>query len=146
MNIAAIIEDTVTGLGYELVDLEASPRGRLLRVFIDCPESAARLVTVEDCETVSNQLTRLFEVEGIDYDRLEVSSPGMDRVLKRERDFERFCGQEANIRLRVPVNGQRNFKGVLAGLAEGRVSLETPSGVIALEFDQIERARLVPKF
>ena len=79
MNVVKLVETTVNGLGYELVDLERSGRG-MLRVFIDKPEG----ISVDDCQVVSNQLTRLFLVENVDYDRLEVSSPGLDRPLKKE--------------------------------------------------------------
>lgn len=142
MDLAAIIEQAVTGLGYELVDFETSPRGRLLRVFIDSPQG----VSVEDCAAVSNHLTRLFTVENIDYDRLEVSSPGLDRPLKKAADYERFAGQQAQLRVRVPINGQRNFQGVIAGCRDGRVELVTEKGPFAFELEQIDRARLVPKF
>ena len=84
---------TLEGLGYELVDFESSRSG-LLRVFIDSP----RGVTVDDCAIVSNHLTKLFAVEGVDYERLEVSSPGLDRPLKRLEDFARFAGREATVR------------------------------------------------
>ena len=146
MSVESIIEETVTGMGYELVDIELSPRGRLMRVFIDCAADAGRAVNVEDCALVSNQLTRVFAVENIDYDRLEISSPGLDRPLTRPAHFERFVGQEAQIRVRVPVEGQRNFVGVLAGVQDGKVALVTLAGLRQFELDQIDRARLVPKF
>lgn len=92
MQLLELIEQAVTGLGYELVDFETSPRGRLLRVFIDKPIETG--ITVDDCALVSNHLSRLFTVENVDYDRLEVSSPGMDRPLKRAQDWQRFTGQE----------------------------------------------------
>ena len=81
MDLNTLLETTVVGLGYELVDIEMSPRGRTIRVFIDAEKESG--VDVEDCAKVSNQLTRLFEVENIDFDRLEISSPGLDRVVKR---------------------------------------------------------------
>ena len=77
-----------------------------------------RTVQVDDCEQVSRQLSRLFAVEDVDYDRLEVSSPGLDRPLRRERDFERFSGEQVSLRLRQPVDGRRSFRGVLAGRGE----------------------------
>ncbi|HQZ02455.1 MAG TPA: ribosome maturation factor RimP [Thauera sp.] len=141
-GIENLIEQVVSGLGYELVDIEFSPRGRLLRVFLDIE----RGITVDDCATVSNQLQRVFEVENIDYDRLEISSPGLDRPLKRMADFERFAGEEAQIRLSLPVNNQRNFVGVLGGVRDGAVVLSTEKGEQLLPFEDIEKARLVPKF
>ena len=89
MDLHELLEKTVTGLGYELVDFEQSPRGRVLRLFIDKPEKE-RGVDVDDCVLVSNQLSRVLTVENVDYDNLEVSSPGMDRPLKKAADFERW--------------------------------------------------------
>lgn len=93
---------TVEGLGYELVDVERLAGG-LLRVSLDSPQG----VRLEDCEKVSRQLSHLFAVEDVDYDRLEVSSPGLDRPLKRARDFERFVGSEVQVQLAeaIPVEG-----------------------------------------
>ncbi|HTJ95970.1 MAG TPA: ribosome maturation factor RimP [Rhodocyclaceae bacterium] len=142
MQLVEIIEQTVTGLGYELVDFETSPRARLLTVFIDKPEG----IGVEDCATVSNQLTRVFTVENIDFDRLEVSSPGLDRPLKKLADFERFAGQEVQVRLRVAVENQRNFSGTLLGVREGRVCLDTEKGELLIALEELDKARLVPKF
>ncbi len=143
MHAGALIEQTVQGLGYELVDYEASPRARLLRVFIDKPEG----VNVEDCVAVSNQLTRVFEVENVDYDRLEVSSPGLDRALKKEADFVRFAGKDIQLRTRMPINNQRNYAGVLQGMRDGQVILQNDDqGEMCIPFDEVERARLVPKF
>lgn len=143
MNVAQIIEQAVVGLGYEFVDLETSPRGRLLRVFIDTGD-ARRGVSVDDCAAVSNHLTRLFAVENVDYDRLEVSSPGLDRPLKRLADFARFAGERAHLRTRLPIDGQRNFAVRIVEVADGRVCLATERGELRLDLDQIERARLVP--
>ncbi len=137
-----LIEQTAEGLGYELVDFETSPRGRLMRVFIDSPNG----ITVDDCAAVSNQLTRIFEVENVDYDRLEVSSPGLDRALKKPADFERFAGQDVQVRLCMPIANQRNFAGVLQGLKDGVVVLETEKGLMEIPFEEIEKARLVPRF
>ncbi|MBI5921110.1 MAG: ribosome maturation factor RimP [Betaproteobacteria bacterium] len=142
MQLVELIEQAVVGLGYELVDFETSPRARLLRVFIDRPEG----VTIDDCTVVSNHLSRLFVVENVDYDRLEISSPGLDRPLKKPADFERFAGQEAQLRMRLPFNGQRNFSGVLAGLKNDVVLLQGAEVAYELPLAQIEKARLVPKF
>lgn len=160
-DLVGLIEQAVTGLGYELVDFEISPRARLLRVFIDHPAStpadtgavkAVSGVTVEDCAVVSHQLVRVFTVENIDYDRLEVSSPGMDRPLKKQADFERFAGQELQMKLRIPEGVQRNFSGVILGVADGRLRLRVAGeaagegGEREFALDNIEKARLVPKF
>lgn len=158
MQIAELIEQAVTGLGYELVDFETSPRARLLRVFIDRPAGAPESVqvedgspsqggiVVEDCVAVSNHLSRLFAVENVDYDRLEVSSPGMDRPLKKISDFERFAGKEAQLKLRIPVGNQRNFSGVLAGVRDGGVVLLAEGVEHVFPMDNVEKARLIPKF
>lgn len=145
MDLHALLEKTVVGLGYELVDLELSPRGRTIRVFIDLPDKENG-VDVEDCAKVSNQLSRLLEVENIDYDRLEISSPGLDRVVKKGSDFERFAGRDIQIKLRIPLNGRRNFQGALLGLKDGKVGLRLDQAEIELELNNIEKARLVPKF
>lgn len=141
MDLHALLEQTLPGLGYELVEVEASAKGRLVRVFIDKPNG----VDVEDCARVSEHLSRLFTVENVDYERLEISSPGLDRPLRRAQDFERFAGQEVQIRLRILVDDRRNFAGTLLGVRDGKVMLATEVGESALPLDAIERARLVPR-
>ena len=145
MDLNNLIDITVTGLGYELVDLEQSPRGRVLRVFIDKADKVSG-VDVEDCALVSNQLSRVLAVENVDYDRLEISSPGLDRVLKKPADFERFSGSEINLKLRLPMSGRRNFNGILHGLQDGKIRLTIDTGDVELDLGNIDKARLVPKF
>ena len=145
MDLHHLIDITVTGLGYELVDLELSPRGRVLRLFIDKADKVSG-IDVEDCALVSNQLSRVLAVENVDYDRLEVSSPGLDRVLKKPADFERFSGAEVNLKLRLPMSGRRNFNGVLHGVQDGKVRLTIDTGELELDLGNIDKARLVPKF
>ena len=145
MDLNNLIDITVTGLGYELVDLEQSPRGRVLRVFIDKADKASG-VDVEDCALVSNQLSRVLAVENVDYDRLEISSPGLDRVLKKPADFELFSGSEINLKLRLPMSGRRNFNGILHGLQDGKIRLTIDTGDVELDLGNIDKARLVPKF
>jgi len=142
MELQQLLDKTVAGLGYELVDLERSGRGALLRVFIDSPQG----IGLEDCARVSQQLSRVLTVENIDYDRLEVSSPGLDRPLKSERDFVRFAGQKARVKLRVPVDGRRNFVGVLRDASAGKVELEVDGKLLSVDLDNLEKARLVPQF
>jgi ribosome maturation factor RimP len=153
VQLVELIEKTVVGLGYELVDFETSPRVRLLRIFIDRPEGAEGAVGgigVEDCATVSHQLSHVFTVENVDYDRLEVSSPGLDRPLTRPADYRRFAGQEVQLKLRVPLGNQRNFSGVLDGLREqdgaSIVCLRVDGATQEFALDNVDRARLVPKF
>ena len=148
MKLQGLLETTVAGLGYELVSVELSNRGRMLRIFIDKPAAGpegAGGITVEDCARVSNQLARVLEVEDVDYDRLEVSSPGLDRPLKKEADFARFAGEQARLTLRVPLAGRRNFTGVMRAVAEGKLQLEIEGGTVSLELANIDKARLVPK-
>lgn len=108
------VERTVEGLGYELVDLERAGGG-LLRVTIDAP-AAALGVTLDDCERVSRQLTHLFAVEDVDYDRLEVGSPGVDRPLKKARDYARFVGERIKVQLFAPLDGRKRFEGRIVEL------------------------------
>ena len=189
MELQGLVERTVNGLGYELVDIELSNHRRMLRIFIDrparnavgmaenavaterdatgtardaigaapgavgtalgavgtAPGAVASGITVEDCARVSNQLTRVLEVEDIDYERLEVSSPGLDRPLKKEADFARFTGERARLTVRVPVEGRRNFNGVMRAVADGKLQLEIEGGMVELDLANIDKARLVPK-
>jgi ribosome maturation factor RimP len=140
MELNGLLESTVAGMGYELVGLERPARGRLLRIYIDQPGG----VSVDDCAAVSHQVSRVLAVERVDYERLEVSSPGLDRLLRKEGDFARFAGQRARVRMRVPVDGQRNFVGVVREANAGRVQLEVEGRVVSLELGDVETARLVP--
>ena len=141
MDLQQTLESTLSGMGYELVDFERSGKGKLLRVYID----KAGGINVDHCAEVSSHLSRVFAVEGIDYDRLEVSSPGLDRPLRKEQDFVRYAGHKAKIKLRVPLEGQRNFVGVLRETRAGRVELEVEDGrTVSLELSNLDRARLVP--
>jgi ribosome maturation factor RimP len=141
MDVAKLVETTVVGLGYELVDFEVSGRG-LMRIFLDKPEGIA----LADCELVSHQLTRLFTVENVDFDRLEVSSPGLDRPLKKEADFVRFCGAKAQLKLRMPIDGRKKFAGTLGAIEAGVLQLDVEGVAVAIELSNIDKARLVPEF
>ncbi len=118
MAVQEIVEQTVTGLGYDLVEIERSAGG-LLRITIDLPwagaGSVAQFVNVEDCEKVTRQLQFALEVDAVEYKRLEVSSPGIDRPLRHEKDFERFAGQVIDITLKVPIGGNAGVKGSESG-------------------------------
>ncbi len=133
MALQQIVETTVTGLGYDLVEIERSAGG-LLRITIDLPwggpaatpAGAEQFVTVEDCEKVTRQLQFALEVEAIEYKRLEVSSPGIDRPLRNQRDFERFVGAVVDISLKAPVGAaaqglvsanRKKFRGTLERVA-----------------------------
>jgi ribosome maturation factor RimP len=144
-----LLERTVAGLGCQLADFDFSNRNRLLRVFIEKPDrdgaASGAAVTLDDCAAVTRQLQRVLPVEGIDYDRLEVSSPGLDRRLKKAADFARFAGHKAEVRLRVPVNGRRNFQGTVRAVQGERVELDFEGGQLAFELIDMDRARLVPE-
>lgn len=139
-------ESVIESLGFELADVEREPGG-LLRVSIDSPEG----ITVKDCEKISHQLTHLLTVENVIYERLEVSSPGVDRVLRRRQDFERFVGAEVSIKLKRALENQKNFTGILAEGVESGFSLEIQSDQSGAEARQLNfdiadlaAARLVP--
>lgn len=141
-GIESKVQPAVTGMGYELVDVQASNGGRLLRVFIDKPGG----VTLDDCAAVSRQLSRVLPVEGVDYENLEVSSPGLDRPLRKPGDFSRFAGHRAEVRMRTPdATGRRKFVGVLRGAEAGRVSMELDGQTVALALDDVDRAKLIPE-
>jgi ribosome maturation factor RimP len=140
MDLQQLLESTLAGLGYEFVDLERSGKGKLLRVYIDKPGG----INVDDCAKVSNHLSRVLTVENIAYDRLEISSPGLDRMLRKEQDFVRFAGHKARIKVRVPIEGQRNFVGVLRQTREGKVEIEVDGKILSLDLANLDKARLVP--
>ena len=106
-----IVAASVTGLGYELVDFELSVRG-LMRVFIDKVGG----IVVEDCASVSNHLSRVLEVENIDFERLEVSSPGLDRQLKTLANYQQYLGRAVKVRLNTVIDGRKRFDGVIEAL------------------------------
>lgn len=153
---------TVGGLGFDLVDIERAQRG-LLRIFIDRLPGRSysipgEFITVDDCEQVTRQLQYVLEVEGMEYSRLEVSSPGLDRPLRSEADFQRFAGQAVSLTLKLAFKGRKSWQGVLmraeAGAAEageaaaGGWSLLFKDGkaeqVLGFRFDEVREARLVP--
>jgi len=175
-----IVEQTVTGLGYDLVEIERSAGG-LLRITIDWPwrapaegahPEAEQFVTVEDCEKVTRQLQFALEVDAIEYKRLEISSPGIDRPLRHEQDFVRFAGEVIDITLKVPMgaaaDGQvspnrKKFRGTLERAQTGgwqivwsdeppvkpgqRVSkkrIPAPLQVLGFTLDELRDARLAP--
>ena len=165
MNWQRAVEDTVTGLGYDLVDAEKSAGG-LLRVFIDHLPPSSEPITVDDCEKVTRQLQHVLEVEGASYERLEVSSPGLDRPLKKAADYARFAGGQIELTLKLPFKGRKKYSGELQALGDGwrlvlvdaqqshtratkRAAAQAPEGEgsdLALDFslDEVREARLVP--
>ena len=137
-----ILEATLRGMGFELVDTQRSSGGRLLRIFIDKPGG----VTIDDCATTTRHLQRVFAVEGIDYDRLEISSPGLDRPLRKPADFARFAGSRIDVRMQNPdATGRRHFVGRLQRVDGSLATLEVDGLRVELDVGAMERARLVPE-
>ena len=139
MDLSARLEPVLAGLGYELVMLERAGRG-LIRIYIDKPGG----ITIDDCVTVSNHLSHLFTVENIDYDRLEVSSPGIDRPLVRPQDYVRFAGEQVTLKLRVPMDSRRRLSGQLVGLEENAVKLIVDGTEVSVDLRNVDAARLKP--
>ncbi|MBU6469980.1 MAG: ribosome maturation factor RimP [Gammaproteobacteria bacterium] len=137
-----IIEPAVNGLGYELVDLEF--QGKLLRLYIDQPQG----VTLDDCEQVSRQISAVLDVADPipGAYTLEVSSPGLDRPLRKPADFSAQAGKRARIELTLPLNGRRRFAGTLRGVEHDEVLIEVDGAMFRLPCTQIAKARLAPEF
>ncbi len=174
MALQETIEQTVTGLGYELVEIERTGGG-LLRVTIDMPyvQGAEQFINAEDCEKVTRQLQFVLEVEGAEYARLEVSSPGIDRPLRNEKDFERFAGELIDITLKAPIGvaasagstvaaSRKKFRGTLERAETGwqivwsdepavkpgqkvsKKKVPAPLQALGFTLDEIHQARLAP--
>ncbi|MEQ1592189.1 MAG: ribosome maturation factor RimP [Thiobacillaceae bacterium] len=140
IELPALLEKTLSGLGYELVMLERAGRG-LMRIYIDKPGG----IMIEDCVNVSNHLSQLFTVENIDYDRLEVSSPGLDRPLTRAQDYVRFAGEVVALKLRVPMEKRKRMTGRLIGLEAETIKLDVDGVEINVDLRNVESARLKPE-
>jgi ribosome maturation factor RimP len=174
MALQETIEQTVTGLGYELVEIERTGGG-LLRVTIDMPyvQGAEQFINAEDCEKVTRQLQFVLEVDGAEYARLEVSSPGIDRPLRNEKDFERFAGELVDITLKAPIGvtasagstvaaSRKKFRGTLERAEAGwqivwsdepavkpgqkvsKKKIPAPLQALGFTLDEIHQARLAP--
>ena len=145
MALQQIVQETVTGLGYDLVEIDRTAGG-LLRITIDFPwqPGSELFINVEDCEKVNRQLQFALEVDGVAYNRLEVSSPGIDRPLTREKDFANWAGHEVRIVMDKSFDGQRVNKGVLGGLEDGMILVkEVKAGDVRLPLSEIHTAKLV---
>ncbi len=159
MSLDLTVGRTVTGLGYDLVETERAPRG-LLRIYIDrvAGDPNGEFITVDDCEKVTRQLQHVLEVENFAYERLEVSSPGLDRLIRKPADYQRFAGQEIDVTLKLPFQGRKKYRGVLqamdpatapeAAMADPAWRLVFSDGKMeqALDFSlqEVREARLVP--
>ena len=145
-KVQALVEPVVSSLGYELVGVEFLMQGRsgLLRVYIDAEDG----ITLDDCQRVSHQLSGVLDVEDIikgQY-QLEISSPGLDRPLFTKEHFERFTGHMAKLKLTVPLNGQRKFRGTLKGVENDQLKLDVDGEEILLPLNTVDKANLIPEF
>ena len=142
-DLETLIEKLVMQLGYELVDFETVNGGQILRIYIDKGD----LIDIEDCTKVSNHVNNVLSVEtDYDYERLEVSSPGLDRVIKKLNDFDRFKGQKVKIKTRFAIENRKNFKGILSGTKSESIMIEVDNESFLIEFDNIDKARLDPDY
>ena len=144
-ELTRLLEPTITGLGYELSDLELNLRGKdgTIRPYIDQQPDG---IGLEDCETVSRQISALLDVENPipGHYTLEVSSPGLDRRLTKLEHYRRFLGSDVRIKLRFPRDGRRNFHGELKFASEENIEVEVDGTAYRLPIATIESARLVP--
>lgn len=147
MHLESLLRPVVEGLGYECWGVEYLPQGKqsVLRVYIDRPETG---ITVEDCEAVSRQISGVLDVEDPIQSEylLEVSSPGMDRPLFGLDQYRRFAGHQVQLRLRMPFEGRRNYRGLLKGVEGDEVVIVVDEHDYLFPIDSIERAKLVPVF
>jgi ribosome maturation factor RimP len=141
-----LIEPAVEAVGFEFVGLEYVAEGRhsVLRVFIDHEQG----INVDDCATVSRQVSAILDVEDpiSGHYNLEVSSPGMDRPLFKLEHFQRFEGEEIKLRSHAPVDGRRNFRGVLLSVEGEQVLMNVDGQVFTIAFDNVDKANIVPNF
>jgi ribosome maturation factor RimP len=144
-----LLTPVVAGLGYQLWELEYLPQsgGGLLRLYIDSAErSSEGGITLDDCERVSHVVSETLDAADPipSHYTLEVSSPGLDRVLRTREHFERFAGERVRLEMMQPVEGRKRFAGRLLGVGERDITLELENGRISLPIDDIHRARLAP--
>ena len=147
-RLETLLEAAVKAMGCRVADWELSNRGKMLRVFIEKSDGGSDPqggISLGDCEAASRQIQRVLEVEGVDYDRLEVSSPGLDRKLKSAADFARFAGHTADVHLRSLVQGRRHVTGVVKSVDGEIVELEEDNGPFRFDLANLKRARLVPR-
>jgi ribosome maturation factor RimP len=143
-QLVELLQPVVTGLGYELWELEYAARsgGGLLRLYID----SAHGIALEDCERVSRAVSAAMDASDpiSGHYTLEVSSPGLDRVLRTPEHFARFKGEQVRLEMAAPVNGRKRFTGRLIKVEEGQIALEFEGGTVSLPIDGIHKARIEP--
>lgn len=143
-RIRDMAEEVAASMGMEvvLVEIKGSGKNSSVRTFIDQPGG----ISLDDCERFSRRFSVLLDVEDwipFSY-TLEVSSPGINRPLVRESDFERYCGKDVRVRTRTPVDGQKNFKGAIANVTDGRIEIQiAPDRTVSIAFKEIEKANLI---
>lgn len=149
-RLLAMLEPVVEGLGYELVELEFKAGAGVLRIFIDRLEPRAEVegVTLDDCERVSHQVSAVLDVEDPipGAYNLEISSPGLERPLRKPAHYERFLGERAKVELAVPQDGRKRYTGLLRSVEDGHLVIEVDGQEHRLPLGDIERARLAPQF
>ncbi|MBM0105285.1 ribosome maturation factor RimP [Steroidobacter sp. S1-65] len=143
-QLGELLGPVVANLGYELWEIEYAPRagGGLLRLYIDSPDG----ISLDDCERVSRAVSAVLdEADPIPNEyTLEVSSPGLDRVLRTRAHFERFNGERVKVEMIQQINGRKRFQGRLKQVGESEITLEMDGGEVSLPIEDIHRARLVP--
>jgi ribosome maturation factor RimP len=144
-QLGELLGPVVAALGYELWEIEYAPRagGGLLRLYIDAPAG----ISLDDCERVSRAVSETLDqtdpIPG--HYTLEVSSPGLDRVLRTRAHFARFAGERVRLEMMQPVDGRKRFLGRLKDVGESDITLELDGGTVKLPIDDIHRARLAPE-
>jgi ribosome maturation factor RimP len=144
-----LLAPVVAGLGYQLWELEFLPRsgGGMLRIYIDSSrDSPEPGISLDDCERVSRAVSETLDAADPipSHYTLEVSSPGLDRLLRTREHFERFAGERVRLEMMQPVEGRKRFSGRLLGVGASDITLELENGRISLPIDDIHRARLAP--
>ena len=138
IKLNSIIENVLPSLGYDLIDIEITP-AKVVRVFIDKVGG----VNIQDCELVSNHLSKLLLVEEVDYNRLEISSPGLDRPLKKIEDYKKSIGKLVKIKTKDHINNEKVFLGVIEGVEDLLISIKCNDTDLVVDFDNIAKSRLV---
>lgn len=141
IKISKLLEQVIPNLGYDLIEVEITP-AKIIRIFIDKISG----VTIDDCEIVSKHVSNLFVVEEIDYNRLEVSSPGLERPLKSLTDFNKSISKLVKIKTKEAINNEKVFIGTIVAINDNLITIKTNNTDLVINFDNINKARLVFEF